>query len=180
MKKLVILTRDKYLCRKIELMLHDEYEMVPDEYDGFAELVIREAELESSAKHARCVVLGVDIQLPFSREMLMAAIDGTPKAPERALLEPGKRCAYLRGERVPFTEVETALFTVLFEASGEFVSRDELIKKVWGEGADGGVLNVYVHYLREKLEMHGEKIIISSRKNGYKIDGKYLSGRGDI
>ena len=179
MKKLVILTRDKYLCRKIELMLRDEYEMVPEEYDGLVELVIREAGLKSHAKYSRYVELGADLSLPFSREMLIAAINGTPKAPERALLEPGERCAYLRGEKVSLTEVEAALFTVLFEASGEFVSRDELIKKVWGEGADGGVLNVYIHYLREKLEKCGEKIIISSRKNGYKIEGKYLSGRGD-
>jgi DNA-binding response OmpR family regulator len=64
---------------------------------------------------------------------------------------------------------------VLIEASGDFISREELIRRVWGEGADGGVLNVYVHYLREKLEKQGEKIIISSRKNGYKIDGKYLT-----
>ena len=33
---------------------------------------------------------------------------------------------------------------------------------------------MYVHYLREKLE-RGEKIIISSRNHGYKIDAKYLS-----
>lgn len=179
MKKLVILTRDKYLYRKIELMLRDEYETVPAEFDGATDLVIREADINTSAKYARCAVLGTDVPLPFSREMLMAAVDGTQKAPERALLEPGERCAYLRGEKVALTEVETALFTVLFEALGEFVSRDELIKKVWGEGADGGVLNVYVHYLREKLEKCGEKIIISSRKNGYKIDGKYLSERGE-
>jgi DNA-binding response OmpR family regulator len=36
------------------------------------------------------------------------------------------------------------------------------------------VLNVYVHYLREKLE-DGKKIIISSRKLGYKIDERYLT-----
>ena len=57
---------------------------------------------------------------------------------------------------------------------GEFVSRDELSRAVWGEGADGGILNVYIHYLREKLESKGEKVIISSRRGGYKIDGKYL------
>ena len=45
-----------------------------------------------------------------------------------------------------------------------------------GDDADGGILNVYVHYLREKLEKRGEKIIISSRKSGYKIDEKYLKG----
>ena len=31
-------------------------------------------------------------------------------------------------------------------------------------------------YLREKLEAHGEKIIISSRMCGYKIDEKFFGG----
>jgi DNA-binding response OmpR family regulator len=37
-----------------------------------------------------------------------------------------------------------------------------------------GLINVYVHYLREKLEVGGEKIINSSRKNGYAIDEKFI------
>ena len=52
------------------------------------------------------------------------------------------------------------------------------MKTVWGDGADGGVLNVYIHYLREKLEAGGEKIILSSRKQGYKIVEKYLKNGG--
>ena len=36
-------------------------------------------------------------------------------------------------------------------------------------------MNVYIHYLREKLEADGEKIILSSRSHGYKIDEKYLT-----
>ena len=40
--------------------------------------------------------------------------------------------------------------------------------------ADEKTVNVYIHYLREKLESGGEKIIISSRNMGYKIDSKYL------
>lgn len=178
MKKLMILTHDKYLYRKIELMLRGEYEATAEEYDGLVELVIRESDIDPAVRYSRCVVLGDDLPLPFSREMLTSAICDTPKS-ESSLLESGEKCAYLRGERVSLTDVEMALFTVLFEAAGEFVSREELIRRVWGESADGGVLNVYVHYLREKLEKQGEKIIISSRKNGYKIDGKYLTERGD-
>ena len=39
-------------------------------------------------------------------------------------------------------------------------------------------MNVYVHYLREKLEYNGEKVIISSRKNGYKIDERFFPRDG--
>ena len=67
------------------------------------------------------------------------------------------------------------LLRVLSDA-GDYVSRENLIMSVWGADVDGGVLNVYVHYLREKLERGGEKIILSSRKEGYRINEKYLGG----
>ena len=60
-------------------------------------------------------------------------------------------------------------------ANGEFVSREEILSQVWNGDADCGIINVYIHYLREKIE-HGEKIILSSRKQGYCIDEKYLGG----
>ena len=175
MKKLMILTDDKYLSRKCALMLRNEYETVSADYGGSLDLVIREKWLDAPSKYSRCVVLREDLSLPFSPEMLKDSIDGADTLSEAAILELGERCAYLRGEPIALTEVESSLFSALIEAKGDFVSREELISRVWGEGADGGVLNVYVHYLREKLEKQGEKIIISSRKNGYKIDGKYLA-----
>ena len=180
-KKLLILVPDKYLYRKIELMLRDEYETVNSEYGRAVDLVIRDGVLNSDRVAARVLTLGdsYDLALPFSREMLISALSKSDDAPSIPDLELGDKCAYLRGEKVSLTEVEFALFSALFDAKGEFVSRDELIKRVWGEGADGGILNVYVHYLREKLEYKGEKIIISSRKNGYKIDGKYLISGGE-
>lgn len=179
MKKLMILTDDKYLYRKCELMLKNEYETVSSEYGGNCDLVLRERELSAPEKYSRCLIFSEDLPLPFSERMLTDAIEGAEKIGDAATLEIGDRCAYLRGEQILLTEVESALFAVLIEASGDFVSREELIRRVWGEGADGGVLNVYVHYLREKLEKQGEKIIISSRKNGYKIDGKYLTKGAD-
>ena len=66
--------------------------------------------------------------------------------------------------------------SVIYGAGGEFISREEILERVWKNSADSGVINVYVHYLREKLERHGEKIILSSRKGGYRIDEKYLGG----
>ncbi len=115
---------------------------------------------------------GATLIRPFTRESLQSLISSEKLVPLRL----GERRAYLYGEEIRLTELEFALLTRLMRAGGEFVSRDELLHDVWGEDADGGILNVYVHYLREKLEKRGEKIIISSRKSGYKIDGKYLRG----
>jgi hypothetical protein len=110
---------------------------------------------------------------PFDDEELISLLseDSGPQ------LRLGEKCVFLRGEPIRLTEVELRLLSCLVDGGGEYVSRAELIEAVWGEGADGGVLNVYVHYLREKLETEGEKIILSSRSLGYKIDRKYLEKR---
>ena len=113
-----------------------------------------------------------ELSLPFTEGRLLRAVSTDATAAPITLTN---RCAYLHGKEIKLTEVEYSLLSLLLSRGG-FVSREELIRAVWGEGADGGVLNVYVHYLREKLEFFGEKIIISSRGLGYKIDEKYLAG----
>lgn len=119
---------------------------------------------------------GCELPLPFTYGQLLSVIeerkDGSPA------LMIGEGCAYLRGERIALTEVEFALFEELYRKGGEFVSKEQLLGKVWGEGTDGGVVNVYVHYLRQKLE-RGERIILNSRMNGYKIDERFLKGGKD-
>ena len=45
----------------------------------------------------------------------------------------------------------------IIEAGGEAVSREEILERVWHGEADGGIVNVYIHYLREKLESGGER-----------------------
>ena len=61
------------------------------------------------------------------------------------------------------------------EKRGEYVSREELLSRIWQNKTDKGILNVYIHYLREKLEKGGERIIISSRNLGYKINEVFIS-----
>lgn len=115
---------------------------------------------------------------PFSEERLKGAVEiagGNLSVPTLTL---GERCAYIRDKKISLTEVEFNLLNCLVSKGGEFVTREQILSTVWGEGVDGGVVNVYVHYLREKLEFFGEKIIISSRKSGYKIREDYLRGGG--
>ena len=85
-----------------------------------------------------------------------------------------ERAALISGQKIKLTEIEFALFSLLLKSGGDFVPREEILRKIWPDGTDGGVINVYVHYLREKLEFSGEKIIIS-RRGGYAIDGRFLS-----
>lgn len=183
-KRIAVITVDRFLFQKIFLSLRSasvEMVNVADASEeglfGFDFCIwdIDEAPMPEYCD-SRFISLGRDgafISRPFSRDSLLALLSSGGESKIRL----GERRVYLHGEEIKLTELEFALLNRLVREGGEFVSREELLKSVFGEAADGGILNVYVHYLREKLEKHGEKIIFSSRKYGYKIDEKYLEGR---
>jgi DNA-binding response OmpR family regulator len=76
-----------------------------------------------------------------------------------------------RGQRiVPLTAREYALLLLLMEHSGQVLSRDRILRQVWHDqrGAASNVIEVYVRYLRQKLEEQGEKRLIHTvRGQGY-------------
>lgn len=169
-----VATKNEYLWQKLRLTLGGDAECVRlDEYSGDgADLCLWDCDTLGDSKIEGAVTLGhggCDLTLPLSFDTILSLLTREEEQPPLVLKD---RCAILRGERIPLTDVELALFGILYSAGGEFVSREELLSQVWGDVTDG-VLNVYIHYLREKLE-RGEKIIISSRKFGYKIDERFI------
>lgn len=76
-----------------------------------------------------------------------------------------------RGQRLlALTAREYALLLLLMEHSGQVLSRDQILRQVWHDqqGAASNVIEVYVRYLRQKLEEHGEKRLIHTvRGQGY-------------
>ena len=176
MKKTVgVITNDPYLFRKIQLTLSDVADVTRTEGGIFDKLIV---DRDYSDAHADITVGrhgGADIAIPFGYGELLRAVCSDA---EQALLYPdADRCVVLRGKRIRLTELEYSLFTYLFNAR-RFVGKDELLEKIWGGGSNEGIINVYVHYLREKLEASGERVIICSRKQGYRIDEKYLRTEG--
>lgn len=171
-----VLTRDDYLYKKIELATLSyakcercspedgltKYDFIIADVDG---MPAPEGAIRAS-RWGEC-----DLSIPFTFDELHRALSGKRQAP--LSLDKKERAAYLYGDKIRLTEVEFSLLNTLFEA-GDFVSREVLLRTVWGDEATDGIINVYIHYLREKLEVRGEKIIISSRKMGYRIDEKYL------
>ena len=97
---------------------------------------------------------------------------GASDSPACALL-PKRRSVMLEGEEIRLTELEYSLFELIVNAGEDCVSREEILERVWGGEADAGIVNVYVHYLREKLERHGDKLIKSYRGRGYTLSEKY-------
>ena len=178
MKRVLALSRDEFLLRKIELTLKDVAEVACADSlaeDAHFDLCLLDIDTVSKAPNGVVVTMSrreeCDLAVPFEFSTL---IDAVAFGGERiAQLTCRGRFAYLRGREIRLTELEAALLSLLLSAGGEFVSREEILHSVWSGDSDHGIINVYIHYLREKLE-DGEKIIISSRKNGYKIDGRYL------
>ena len=163
--------KSPYLYRKIELELLGVAVCSSSELE--ADIYIVESALSDTVK-GRCITLGEggDIPLPFRLGELRALI--VDKKNEKFSLDRDSRSVTLHGKRVRLTEVEYSLLAAMMSRRGAFAKREELLREVWGEGTDSGVVNVYIHYLREKLEREGEKIIISSRREGYKIDGRFF------
>ena len=70
---------------------------------------------------------------------------------------------------ISLSETELKLFSLLYEKRGQPVSREELKNEIWGIG-DSNVLDVYISYLRKKLDLKfDKKFIITVRKKGYML-----------
>ena len=183
-KRIGVLTDDSSLYSKLRLLLRGiaEVDRLEVGYNGeiydltFTDTDSYEAESRSTVTMSRGS--DADITIPFLHEDVLRLVESAEQGSSETLtlLEDGRHVV-LMGEKIRLTEVEHRLLSELLSAQSVYVSREELLSKVWGEGFDAGVVNVYVHYLRTKLERDGRKIILSSRKEGYGIDEKYRRGR---
>ena len=174
MRRISVLTTDNFLFQKIKLALLGRAEVRLGNAPCDVRIVDTDCGFEARPQDVKISRCGEsDIRIPFAFSELDRLIDDD--SPLLSISE-SERCAVLRGKAIKLTEVEYLLFSALMKRGGDFVTREEILHEVWGDDADSGVINVYIHYLREKLEGSGEKIIISSRKMGYKIDRKYLGG----
>lgn len=81
-----------------------------------------------------------------------------------------------RGVRpVALTAREYQLLLLLLERQGTVVSREQILRQVWNDqrGAASNVIEVYVRYLRQKLEEGGERRLLHTvRGHGYCLSGR--------
>jgi len=80
-----------------------------------------------------------------------------------------RQAVWLSGREIPLSDCEYRLFCLLYEAGGRYVPRSELHEKIWHGEGDDGVVNVYIHYLRRKLEADGHTRLRSARGRGYAL-----------
>lgn len=86
-------------------------------------------------------------------------------------VNPGKHIIKVCGKDITLSFKEYSLLIALLEADGNVVSRDTLLRSVWGEFYDESrTLDVHIRKLRVKLGTAGE--LIKTVKNiGYKLGG---------
>jgi two-component system, OmpR family, response regulator len=128
--------------------------------------------------------LGADDYLPkpFDFDELVARIRAQlrhSRQPESAVLEVEdlhldlKTRIARRGERSSdLTSREFALLEFLMRHEGQVLSRSQILCSVWGYGFDpqSNVVDVYVGYLRGKLDRPGEDTVIETvRGGGYRF-----------
>ena len=94
------------------------------------------------------------------------------KSPAESLaLDENTHTVFYKGEKITLTQKEFALLALLFENRGSPISREEALRSVFSDaGASTNVVDVYVNYLRAKIDhKFGVRIISTVRGCGYMI-----------
>ena len=119
---------------------------------------------------------------PFSTEEMLARLRALNRRrrPEMSMvlrvadLEIDLRSRTVRRgqQTIELTNREFALLEVLAEASPRPVPKTTLVERVWDQHFDSGtnVLNVYINYLRKKIELPGSKPLLQTMRGvGYAL-----------
>jgi DNA-binding response OmpR family regulator len=120
---------------------------------------------------------------PFALEELLARVGALTRRGQAAAasrlqagdlrLDPPSRRVWRGEKRIELSSREFALLEYLMRHPGRLLSRQEILKEVWGYDFDPGsnVVNVYVRYLRSKIDRPGEKSLIETvRGSGYRFE----------
>jgi DNA-binding response OmpR family regulator len=129
--------------------------------------------------------LGADgyVVKPFSFRVLVAQVRAllrrsTGEETRRSVrvgeldVERARRLVRWAGTRVPLSPREFAVLDVLVGRAGSVVTKDELLRAVWGDeqAATRNAVEVYVGYLRRKLEAVGAgEVLRTVRGHGYLV-----------
>jgi two-component system, OmpR family, response regulator PrrA len=109
---------------------------------------------------------------PFALEELVARLrallrrttdsDRVPVQVAELRVDPARRQAWSRGQLLELTKREFELLCVLAANAGIVLARDRLLELVWGYdfATDTNVVDVFVGYLRRKLEADGAPRLI--------------------
>lgn len=117
---------------------------------------------------------------PFHLDELLARVEAVARRvrkPELLRIGPmvfdvnSKILTFPDGSTIVLSEREGSLLYHLFINAGRVVSREELLKAVWGDSEfiSKNIVDVYIKYLRDKLKDHGQ-LVKTVRGIGYVLN----------
>ncbi|MGB6220584.1 MAG: response regulator transcription factor [Haloferula sp.] len=135
----------------------------------------------------RGLELGADdyVMKPFSVRELLARVEAVLRrtceraAPEDKRMIPGGevdfsegRIAFEDGVEEALSEREGELLRYLLEAKGRVVSRDEILRHVWGldpAKTETRTLDMHIMHLRSKLRDKAQDFLVTVRGKGWRV-----------
>jgi two-component system KDP operon response regulator KdpE len=129
---------------------------------------------------------------PFYTDELIARIEAVHRrrmpgqeplfASGRLRIDSDRREVKVSGELVRLTPTEYAVLDMLARHAGKIVTRERLLKEVWGPAGEDeeGSLRVYINALRKKLEVDpaAPRLILTEAGVGYRLES--LPTEGEI
>lgn len=115
---------------------------------------------------------------PFDTEELLARVAALLRRAGRqrswraadVVVDEGTRTVTRNGHAVELTRTEYELLSVMIQHPCQILSKEQLLRKVWGFDAwDTNLVEVHVSSLRRKLEGHGPRLIRTVRGTGYTV-----------
>jgi DNA-binding response OmpR family regulator len=134
-----------------------------------------------------CLEVGADdyLRKPFSFAVLVARCRALARRGPAILpaelrvgdlvIDPRRRTARLGEIPLTLTPREFALLELLARNAGQVLSKEQILRELWGEEAehDPNVVEVYISYLRRKLDVdHASTIVDTVRGRGYVLEEK--------
>jgi len=86
------------------------------------------------------------------------------------VIDRAAREVLLGGVSVALTAKEFSLLAYLCERRGKVVSRDELLRRVWGSDYEGGARTVDIHVRRLRAKLGAALPLVTMRGSGYKLE----------
>jgi two-component system OmpR family response regulator len=151
---------------------------------GVATPVVMLTAADATDDRVRGLNLGADDYLtkPFAFAELLARIHAVlrraPAPPPSKLacgpvsLDPKSRRAWVDQVEVELSQKQFDLLHLLLSNTGEVLSRERILKEVWGYEFDPGtnVVDVHIAALRQKIDRGGISLIRTVRGVGYSIE----------